>query len=264
MMNNTLIQVRTLFRAAQNPTALLLPKQILLLSHMRAYTSLFGHILGSHDEIRGYYEMHQGYYSWRSLIRAQLSYLEEHVPKPGSRYLFDKVLHNEHHVNTKALRSNRVKPILMIRAPETTITSIVELYRREQPAHPCATTIHAEMYYIKRLATLEKLAGALSGQYLFLDAECLLGSTSKTLDEITSWLELRDPLRQEYQRFTKTGEKGAGDSSTAIYSGKVDDQQRDHPSLGRSELAEALKRYKRARQSLICNSNHAIPWQEMK
>ena len=35
--------------------------RIFLLSHMRAYTSLAGHILGSHPQINGYYEMHLGY-----------------------------------------------------------------------------------------------------------------------------------------------------------------------------------------------------------
>ena len=34
--------------------------RIFLLSHMRAYTSLAGHILGSHPQINGYYEMHSG------------------------------------------------------------------------------------------------------------------------------------------------------------------------------------------------------------
>jgi len=45
---------------------------------MRANTSLFGHILGSSPEINGYYEMHISYYSWKSLIRQKLIYLENH------------------------------------------------------------------------------------------------------------------------------------------------------------------------------------------
>lgn len=32
--------------------------RIFLLSHMRAYTSLAGHNLGSHPSINGYYKMH--------------------------------------------------------------------------------------------------------------------------------------------------------------------------------------------------------------
>ena len=33
-------------------------QHIFLLSHMRANTSLISHILGSHPQISGYYEMH--------------------------------------------------------------------------------------------------------------------------------------------------------------------------------------------------------------
>ena len=35
--------------------------RIFLLSHMRAFTSLAGHILGSHPQINGYFEMHISY-----------------------------------------------------------------------------------------------------------------------------------------------------------------------------------------------------------
>jgi len=35
--------------------------RIFLLSYMRAFTSLAGHILGSHPRINGYYEMHISY-----------------------------------------------------------------------------------------------------------------------------------------------------------------------------------------------------------
>jgi hypothetical protein len=35
--------------------------RIFLLSHMRAFTSLAGHILGSHPQVNGYYEMHISY-----------------------------------------------------------------------------------------------------------------------------------------------------------------------------------------------------------
>jgi hypothetical protein len=43
--------------------------RIFLLSHMRAYTSLAGHILGSHPQINGYYEMHISYEDASALDR---------------------------------------------------------------------------------------------------------------------------------------------------------------------------------------------------
>ncbi len=55
-----------------NPPLVLQHRNIFLLSHMRANTSLFGHLMGSHPEVEGYYEMHIGYHSWRSLWRQKL------------------------------------------------------------------------------------------------------------------------------------------------------------------------------------------------
>jgi len=57
---------------------------------MRANTSLFGHILGSSPEINGYYEMHISYYSWKSLIRQKLIYLENHQFKKFQIFILIK------------------------------------------------------------------------------------------------------------------------------------------------------------------------------
>lgn len=43
--------------------------RIFLLSHMRAHTSLMAHILGSHSQINGYYEMHLDYEDASALDR---------------------------------------------------------------------------------------------------------------------------------------------------------------------------------------------------
>ena len=59
--------------------------RIFLLSHMRAYTSLAGHILGSHPEINGYYEMHISYENPVALDRQLESYLADDARKYNSR-----------------------------------------------------------------------------------------------------------------------------------------------------------------------------------
>ena len=63
---------------------------------MRAYTSLAGHVLGSHPQINGYYEMHLGYEEPAALDRQLQAFLQDELLKPGSRYLFDKLLHNDY------------------------------------------------------------------------------------------------------------------------------------------------------------------------
>ena len=63
--------------------------RIFLLSHMRAFTSLLGHILGSNPEINGYYEMHLSYED-ASALESQLAEYTKHDPlKRNSGYLFD-------------------------------------------------------------------------------------------------------------------------------------------------------------------------------
>ena len=65
--------------------------RIFLLSHMRAFSSLAGHILGSHPAINGYFEMHISYDDVSALDK-QLDVLQEHEAlKQNSHNLFDKL-----------------------------------------------------------------------------------------------------------------------------------------------------------------------------
>ena len=63
-------------------------QRIFLLSHMRAYSSLIGHILGSHPHINGYYEMHLSYSGMADLDEQLRLYRQSESLKPGSIYLF--------------------------------------------------------------------------------------------------------------------------------------------------------------------------------
>jgi len=63
---------------------------------MRAFTSLAGHILGSHPQINGYYEMHISYEDASALDRQLEMFRQGDVLKANSRYLFDKLLHNDY------------------------------------------------------------------------------------------------------------------------------------------------------------------------
>jgi len=59
--------------------------RIFLLSHMRAFTSLAGHILGSHPQINGYYEMHLSYEDASALDRQLEGFRQGDVIKADSR-----------------------------------------------------------------------------------------------------------------------------------------------------------------------------------
>ncbi|SEK59876.1 hypothetical protein [Ectothiorhodospira marina] len=235
--------------------------RIFLLSHMRAYTSLFAHILGSHPEIDGYYELHIGYYSWRSLLRQKLVYFvrDNHNPKRGARFLFDKVLHNDHRLSDTILTRKGFSFILALRPPHETIPSINELYARVDPQNPLATELGAFCYYLDRLETLCDISQSLSGRYLYLDAECLRSRTAETLPLLADHIGVKQPLSEEYEVKPLTGLAKRGDSSSNIHTGHISRKATLHsPVTDAARLAEAREAYQAAREMLIQNSRQHL------
>ena len=100
-------------------------RHIFLLSHMRANTSLLGHIFGSSDEINGYYEKHIGYGSKQfAFLNQRIEHANHHRFKPGSRFIFDKLLHNEYEVHPAILKRDDCQFIISLRSPQNTIPSL--------------------------------------------------------------------------------------------------------------------------------------------
>lgn len=216
---------------ASNPALVLKHRNIFLLSHMRANTSLLGHLMGSHPEIEGYYEMHIGYHSWRSLWRQKLLHLSTHVAKPGARYLFDKVLHDGHEVSLQLLMREHSRTLMMLRAPGQSIKSLMVMYRQRRPDLPEATAEGATRYYIDRLATLAGISRALGPRYFYLDAECLVTATVPTLSAMADWLQLGSPIPDRYDTFSNTGHGTKGDHSDRLKSGRIDGAKVDYSGV---------------------------------
>lgn len=242
-------------------TALLPRQHIFLLSHMRAYTSLFGHIMGSNPAICGYYEMHIGYYSWKSLIRQKLLYFENEDIKPHFCYMFDKVLHDDHHVATKILNRRQSKVIFSLRHPDETIPSILKLYRKIDPEHDFNSQTFATAYYVKRLETLEQMAMSLRHPFYYLDAETLVENPVDCLSSLSQWLRLETPLSPHYAVQRKTSQQRYGDTSGRLDAGAIvkHDQGRDDNQLDPDNRDRAIRSYEKARQLLIeRSSSHSV------
>ncbi len=223
--------LKAITRLARNPNHLFNHRNIFLFSHMRANTSLFGHILGSHPDIEGYYEMHIGYYSWKSLWRQKLLYLENHTAKPSSKIFFDKLLHDYCVVAPQILARPKTQSIFMLRGPEKTIKSIIGLYRKIQPDHTFATPEGATTYYMERVATLAKLATNMPNGFYYLDADDLIAHSEKTLQSLSDWLGLSEPLSPEYKMFSKTGAPQAGDPSDLMKTGTISKNQHNYHDI---------------------------------
>lgn len=244
-----------------NPDLVLRHRNIFLLSHMRANTSLFGHLIGSHPLVEGYYEMHISYYSWKSLWRQKLRHFANHAPKPEARWMFDKVLHDGHHVVSSLLARESSRTIIMLRSPEQSIKSLVALYRQRNPQLPEATPEGATRYYVDRLASLADTARALGPRYFYLDAECLISDTDATLASLSDWLGFKTPIPSEYETFANTGQGNTGDHSSRLKSGKVNRARSDYSDIELTrELQDAAEEaYRLHRGRIIAGSaRHAL------
>jgi hypothetical protein len=234
--------------------------RIFLLSHMRAYTSLIGHILGSHPEIDGYYEMHLSYASADDLARQACAYATHAAFKPGSRYLFDKLLHNDHAFAPEGLGDAELSVLLTLRPPEPTLASIIGLFARKPADDPYATPAGAAAYYVARLAALVDFARRHPGGYLYFDAPLVRTDTPRLLAALGTRLGLATPLAETYRIFAKTGVVGAGDSSPAIAAGRVLRTPTVYPehALDAATLAQVERAYVDARETLIAHAADAL------
>ena len=220
---------------------------------MRAYTSLVGHLLGSHPEIDGYYEMHQSYASAEDLARQAWRYAEQHSLKPGGRYLFDKLLHNDYTLALEQLDPDRTIVLMALRPPESTLKSIVSLFARKPGNDPYADPTGAATYYIERLRALAAFGQQYPRRFHYFDAALIRTDTERVLAALGAWLQLGSPLAERYQSFARTGVAGAGDSSPAIASGRVIRAENPHPGivLDAESLQRAQAAYQDCRRQLV-------------
>ena len=230
--------------------------RIFLLSHMRAFTSLAGHILGSHSRINGYFEMHISYED-DSALEKQLEVLLQYEPlKEGSHYLFDKLLHNNYRLIPERLGPVPIKVLVSLLEPEQTIKSIVNLFSKKATEHDYASPAAAANYYIKRVQALADFCRTSGHPYYYYDAELFQAVPEQLLPRLTDWLALDSPLSEEYRIFSQTGKARMGDSSEFIYQGKIDRTPVDysHISLPEDVLGRAHDVYRDSRQQIIANA----------
>jgi hypothetical protein len=201
-------------------------RYLFVLGHMRSYSSLLCHILGSHPQIDGYCETHVKYRTRLDLIRLRSRVVKLTGEPLHGRYVLEKMLHN-YAFAPSILRSPRTFALVSIRQPIAAVQSIVNM-----GLHYGAVAWHRDLdavvrYYEERLAMLVRLADELRGRVMFMEAEALLSQTADVLQGIGDLLDLGEPLRSDYRRFAHTGEGGFGDPSETITTGRVSNATRE-------------------------------------
>jgi hypothetical protein len=207
---------------ARRPSVLLGRRRyILVLSHMRSYSSLLCHILGSHPQISGYAEMHQSYRNRLDLMRLRVRVFRSLGGVLDGPFVLDKILHNEYTVSDSVLNHPAVLPIFLVRRPGPSLTSIVEMGRRLPDVGWYSDRAAVTNYYESRLEELTRLAGSVDRSFLFIRAEDVVDDTARAFQLLCSFLGLEQPLEESYSLFEHTGEPGWGDDSTIIREGII-------------------------------------------
>ncbi|MEO0437668.1 MAG: sulfotransferase [Pseudomonadota bacterium] len=189
-----------------------------LISHMRANTSLLGHILNSHPQVDGSYELQNSYDGRLSLLRQTYLYFSGEGTLRRKRYLFDKLLHNSLSLSPQIAR--RAKILVMAREPIATVESIVRLFSRDED-HPFSKPDSALGYYERRLAEIIRISERIKQRCLYVDSDQLRETPDVVLARLSDYLDLGESLRPEYTLNKHTGKRGKGDSSSNIFSGKI-------------------------------------------
>lgn len=200
------------------PVALFKPRRyILILSHMRARTTLLSHVLGSHENVCGYKELHCSYSSSIDVLRMKAALVDE--TRFGSAdFLLDKLLHNRLQICSKIFEPDQILPIFVLREPKGSMSSMMQMHHDINRSNQFD---HLYAYYVERLDRLAELAAIWGSRALYIESDSIVNSTDKVLSATTDFLGLSSPLSKEYQTFSGTGRAGMGDPGKNIHAGVI-------------------------------------------
>lgn len=217
------------------------PDAVLLLAHMRSGSTLLMHILLSHPAILGYGERNRPYASARDMDRLTVDACYQRRQFFRSpRYVVDQINHTRFLASEALLNHPRVRTIFLIREPEDSIASMVEVLGR----YYGMTLDEAVAYYSERLQALARYAQGIENpaRTFFLTYDDLVTETTSSLHGLQAFLSLETALSEDYRRFDFTGRRG--DPSTAIESGSIlKDKPRRRIELAPEILARTRAAY---------------------
>ena len=209
-------------------------RYLLVLTHARSYSTLFCHILGSHPQICGYNESKLAYEKITDFVKLNCLVHNAGNYRRESEYVLDKLIYDHFTVSDVVLSHARVMPIFILREPEAAITSHTRMILREHGeglvnwgfagSSPPFAMLTAAEFYCRRLVNLQTIRERLErlgNRGIFLASESLMDETGLAFQLVERTLSLREPLRETYQLFEKTGVCGGGDTSPMIRTGHI-------------------------------------------
>ena len=209
---------------------------ILILSHMRSRSTLLSHILGSNPEITGYTEHHKSYEDWIDFIYLRRRLFQMNKEELGTPMLLDKILHNVHVLSDWAMKKSNVKIIVLLRKPEESVKSIINLGSLEGH-EDYKDPGYAINYYCERLDHLWQIREKIRHNCFYIESDRILDATLTLLADLSEWLELKTPLDSKYDTFELSGKPYYGDPSKNITLGKITGKRKSFDGISlESEL----------------------------
>src|SRR6476469_7240809 len=123
---------------------------LFVVSHMRSFSSLLCHILGSHPEISGYGEAQLSYFSRLDLQRLARKVQQITGNAALGRYVLDKILHNHREIAPRILDRPEIRVLFLLRNAEDTVQSILNMSRSRGHKGKFSDPVHVLDYYVKR------------------------------------------------------------------------------------------------------------------
>ena len=237
-------------------------RTLLVLSHMRSYSTLLCHILGSNPEVDGYVELHRRYAGRSDLYRLRAQVARMNETKLQGRYVLDKVLHYKWEISDDVLHSASVYTVFSVREPEATIKSTVAMaLSGDNPDKNWKSDIEkVGRYYVERCEGLVALAERTPRHSSFFVAERLIDRSEETLAMLTDYLGLATPLTPSYDRFSNTRKRGFGDPSENIAAGEIKkDRTRHDVEVPEHVLAPCREAYASSVERLLALTGTTLP-----
>jgi hypothetical protein len=242
------------------------PQQvILLLSHMRAGSTLCVNLLCTNPEIIGIGETGIRYSSERDfrILRGKV-YSRRSRLLITERYLLDNLNHNFHISNQDIFFNENVKCIFLLRDSESTLSSLLsegfikhETQFLTRDPKLVDWKVRSSHYYRNRLAKLTEYAKIINNKdkSLYLTYEQLISDTQATFKSLKSFLDIQSSFSDDYTPLSSKGIFGlfgfVGDPvSKKITSGKIIRKKSPKISLPSEILTECLESYQNANATL--------------
>lgn len=202
------------------------PRMVVILGCMRSGSTLLSHILASNPGLCGVGETWTDYKDPDAPYRVALFLHEKEKRLPRrNQALFDKVLHDRLLRDLRQLPAGRSLVLLLLREPAGNVRSLAkmpDLTFSSAPKGQAALEAAAETYASRYRSLLEIIETRPTDMPLRLVSyERLVADPEGELTALSDFLQLREPLRQEYRQMRTTGQWGLGDGSDNIRAGRI-------------------------------------------